>query len=134
MIRKNPQQPPRYLRNPSTKKRKREDFDSSIADFSEESTEARRPNKKYYILYGKWSHSTDNFKDLRAIISIHKWKKKKYFRNYGKSNKELNALIEKKFQKFVKNNKRMKTKKSFSTFKKCFSSLAESVDSGEISS
>ena len=33
------------------------------------------------------------------------------FRNFGKSNKELNALIEKKFKKFVKNKKRRKTEK-----------------------
>ena len=39
--------------------------------------------------------------------------KKKKIRNYGKSRKELNALIEKKFQKFVKNKKRRKTEKDF---------------------
>ena len=34
----------------------------------------------------------------------------------GKSNKELNALIEKKFQKFVKNKKRKKTEKELQHF------------------
>ena len=51
----------------------------------------------------------DNCKDLRAMVSKHKQKKKKNFRNYGKSNKELNALFETKFQKFVKKKKRRKT-------------------------
>ena len=43
-------------------------------------------------------------------------KKEKNFRNYGKSNKELNALVEKKFQKFVKNKKRRKTEKELQHF------------------
>ena len=43
-------------------------------------------------------------------------KKKKPFKNYGKSNKELNALIEKKFQKFVKNKKSRKTEKEHQYF------------------
>ena len=33
------------------------------------------------------------------MVKKHKQKKKKHFKNYGKSNKELNALIEKKFQR-----------------------------------
>ena len=45
------------------KKSKREDSDSSIVESSEESTEARRPSKKYFILHGKCSHSTDKCKD-----------------------------------------------------------------------
>ena len=102
----------------STKKRKREDSDSSVVESSEESTEARRPNKKCCNLHGKYSHSTVSCKDLRAMVNKHKQKKKKTFRNYGKSNKELNDLIKKKFQKFVKNKKRGKQKKSSSTFKK----------------
>ena len=36
-----------------TKKRKKVDSDSSIVEFSKESTEARRPRKKYCILHGK---------------------------------------------------------------------------------
>ena len=54
--------------------------------------------------------------DLRAMVNKHKQKKKKPFKNYGKSNKELNALIEKKFQKFVKNKKRRKTEKELQHF------------------
>ena len=43
-------------------------------------------------------------------------KNKKSFKTYGKSNKKLNAMIEKKFKKFVKNKKRRKTEKRDQTF------------------
>ena len=65
----------------SNKKRKREDSDSSVVECSKESTEARHPIRKYCILRGKCSHSTDN---LRAMVNKHKQKKKKPFKNYGK--------------------------------------------------
>ena len=78
------------------------------------------------------------------MVSKHKEKKRKPFKNYGKSNKELYALIEKNFQKLVKNKKRRKTEKELQHFqemqisddesKKSISNLAESVESGEISS
>ena len=78
------------------------------------------------------------------MVVKHKQKKKKPFKNYGKINKELNALIENIFQKFVKNKKRTKTEKELQYFqemqisddknKKSISSFAESVESGEISS
>ena len=68
--------------------------------------------------------------------------KKKSFRNYRKGNEELNVLIEKKFQNFVKNKKWKKTEKELQDFqetlisddesKKSVSSSAESVKSGEI--
>ena len=90
----------------SNQKRKRDDSDSSLVESSEESTKARRPTKKYCILHGKCSHSMDNCKYLFAMVNKHKRKNKPSFKNYGKSNKELNALIEKKFKKFVKNMKR----------------------------
>ena len=106
---------PRKTRNP-TKKRRKEDFDSSVVESSEESTKACCPNKKYCILYGKCSHSTDNCKDLNAMVSSLKQKKNKNFRTYGKSNKELNALIEKEFYKFVKHKKRRKTEKELQHF------------------
>ena len=54
------------------KKRKRETSDYSVVESSDESTEARRPNKKYCILHSKCSHSTDSCKDLRAMVSKHK--------------------------------------------------------------
>ena len=76
------------------------------------------------------------------MVNKHKLKKKKAFKNYGKSNKEINALIEKKFQKFVKNKKRRKTEKEIQYFqemqisddksKKSISSFTESVESGKI--
>ena len=74
------------------------------------------------------------------MVNKHKQKKRKLFKNYGKSNKELNAPIEKKFQKVVKNKKRRKTEKellemqiSDDESKKSISSFVESVESGEIS-
>ena len=83
------------------KKRIREASDSSVVESSDESTKARHPTRKYCILHGKCSHSTDNCKDLRAMVNKHKRKKKKRknFKKYGKSNIELNALIEKKISK-----------------------------------
>ena len=56
----------------SPKKRKREDSDSSVVEPSKELTEALRPVRKYCILHGKCSHSTDNCKDLRTMINKHK--------------------------------------------------------------
>ena len=50
------------------------------------------------------------------MVSKYKQKKKKNFRNYGKSDKELNALIEKKFQMYVKNKKRRETDKKVQHF------------------
>ena len=130
----------KYLKK--AKKRKKEDSDSSVLKSSKESTKARRPNRKYCILHGKCSHSTDCYKDLRAMINKHKPKKRKKFRNYGQSNKELNALIEKKFQKIGKNKKRMNTEKELNRFqeiiiywrwnKKSISSFAENVESGDV--
>ena len=50
------------------------------------------------------------------MVNKQKQKKKKNIKNYGKSNKELNALIEKKFQKFVETKKRRKTEKELQHF------------------
>ena len=68
-------------------------------------------------------------------------KNKISFKDKRKSKKQLNALIEKKFQKFVKNKKRRKTEKELQHFqemqifddesKKNVSSLVESVESGK---
>ena len=58
----------------------------------------------------------DSYKDLRAMVNKHKQKKKNFFRKYGMSNKELIALIEKKFQKFAKKKKRRKTEKELQHF------------------
>ena len=53
-------------------KRDREDTNFSVVESSKESTEARRPIKTYCILHGKCSHSTDNCKDLCALVTKHK--------------------------------------------------------------
>ena len=50
------------------------------------------------------------------MVKKQKQKKKKPFKSYGKSNKELNALIKKKNQKFVNNKKRRKTEKELQHF------------------
>ena len=91
-------------------------MNSSVLEISEESTKAHHPTKKYCIQHGKCSHSTDSRKDLHAMVNKHKQKKKKNSRNYGKSNKELNALIEKKFHMYFKNRKRGKQKKKLQQF------------------
>ena len=71
------------------------------------------------------------------MVNKHEQKKEKLFNSYGKSNKELTALIEKTSQLLVKNKKRRKTEKELQISdvksKKNISSFAESVESGEIS-
>ena len=77
------------------------------------------------------------------MVKKHKQKKKKPFKSYGKSNKEVNALIEKKSQIFVRNKKRRKIEKDLQHFqemqnsdnesKMSISSFAESPESGGIS-
>ena len=67
---------------------------------------------------------------------------KRNFKSYRKRNKEVNTLIEKKFQKFVKKKKRRKAERELQHFqklkmsenesKKSVPSLAESIESGEI--
>ena len=59
------------------KKLIREDSDSSVVESNEEFTIERRPNMKYCILRGKYIYSTDNCKNLCALINKHKQKKKK---------------------------------------------------------
>ena len=59
----------------SHKKRKREDSDTSVVESSKESTDARRPNKKYCILHSKCSYSTNNCKALCALVNKQKQKK-----------------------------------------------------------
>ena len=71
-------------------------------------------------------------------------RKEENMKYYKKSNKKLNALIEKIIQKFVKNKKRMKTKEVLQNFqelqcsdnegKKSISSFEESIESIEITS
>ena len=63
--------------------------------------------------------------------------KKRNYKSYGESNKETNALIEKKFPKYVKSKKRRMKEKEESQIsdyksKKIISSMTESIESGEI--
>ena len=58
----------------SHKKKKREDSDSSVVESSKELTAAGRPTRKYYILHGKYSYSTDNCMDLCAMVNKRKQK------------------------------------------------------------
>ena len=62
------------------KKKKRDDSDSSVVESSDESTDVRRPTRKYCILHGKCSHSTENCKDLHAMVVKRKQKKRKISR------------------------------------------------------
>ena len=82
----------------STKKRKSEDSDSSVVESSGDSCVENSTTKKYCIQHGKFSHSTDNCKDLYAMVNKYKQKRKKNFKTYGKTNKKLNALIVKYFK------------------------------------
>ena len=45
------------------------------------------------------------------MVNKQKQERKRNFNSYGIEDKELNALIEKKFKKLVKNKKRRKTEK-----------------------
>ena len=56
----------------NSKKRKHKDSDSSVVEFSEESTVERRPSKKYCILHGKCSTSKDDCKVLHAMVNKHR--------------------------------------------------------------
>ena len=50
------------------------------------------------------------------MVNKYKQKKKKNFRTYGNINKQINIIIEKKVQKFIKNKKRRKTEKELKHF------------------
>ena len=67
------------------------------------------------------------------MVNKHKKRKKKNFKSYRKKNMKLNALIEKKFKKFVNNKKKKEDRKRVvtlprdSTYRQCVSSMVESV-------
>ena len=84
-----------------TKTRKQEDYDSIVVESSEDFSVEHGPIKKYCILYGKCSHSPDKCNDLHTMASKQAQEKKMNLKSYGKNNKELNALIEKKIRKFI---------------------------------
>ena len=90
------------------KKRKQNDSNSTFLDSSEESLVEHRQVKEYCILQGKFNHTMDKCKHLKALVKQH-WEKS--LKSYVQGKKELNALIEKKYQKYKKNKKRKKTEK-----------------------
>ena len=53
------------------------------------------------------------------MVNKHKQQKKKNFNTYGKSNKEVNALIEKKIKSLQRIRIGGRQKKNFSTSNKC---------------
>ena len=61
-------------------------------------------------LHRQLQRSTCNDKETKTE------EKEENVKNYGKNNKELNALIEKKFHNFFKNKKRMKTENKLQHF------------------
>ena len=91
----------------SFQKWKQANSDLSVVESSKESSVDFRPVKKYCILHVKCSHSIDKCMDLYGLTIKH-WQS---FMSYRESNNELNALIEKKLQKFMKNKKRKKKEK-----------------------
>ena len=95
---------------------KREISGSSVVESSEEPTRARRPNKKYCILYDKCSNYTDNYKDRRAMVSKHKQKKQVKLQELRKDQQRAQCSYQEKFQKFVINKKRRKTEKELQHF------------------
>ena len=58
---------------------------------------------------------------------LNKQKQGGKFKSYGNSNKELNTLIEKKFQKFVENKKKKKIEKELQHFQKIQLSDVENI-------
>ena len=69
------------------------------------------------------------------MVNKRKQKKRKPFKNYGKSTRELNVLIEKKLQKFAEKELQhfQEMQISDDKSKKSISSIAQSVESGKIS-
>ena len=94
------------------KKTNWDDSKSSVVEFNEEILVEHRPIEKYCTIYWKCSHGTDKCKNLKTL----KNKQKKYSKSikpYPQGKRDLNALIEKKFKKFVKYKRRKSTEKEF---------------------
>ena len=87
----------------SKKKQDKKNSDLSVIESIEESSVQHRPIKKRCTPHRKCSHTVDHRKYLKALANKHR---KKKFKLYTRGKKESNALIEKKFQKFVRNKKR----------------------------
>ena len=71
--------------------------ESSVVESSEKSTEASHSSKKYCIINSKCNHSTDNCKDLLAMVNKHEQKERK-FQELWKEQQRANALFDKKFR------------------------------------
>ena len=78
-------------------KRKIEDSDSNVDESSEEFTEARRPTKRT-VFYTVNAIILPTVASIYVLWSTSTSGKRKKIRTYGKSNKELNALIIRKFK------------------------------------
>ena len=61
----------------SAKKSKQVDSDSSVMEYSQETSLKHKQVKKYCILHGKCSHTIDKCKELHAMLNKHKQKKKR---------------------------------------------------------
>ena len=116
--------------------------ESSVIESSDESSVDHKPVvRKYCILQGKCNLTMDKLKNLKSMVNK-PWKKKKSNKEYAHDKTKSIALIEKKFQKYVKIKKRRKSKKEFRHLqisddeedKMRISSVAEIIESGEITS
>ena len=59
------------------KKRKQIDSKWSIIDCSVESSVGYKPTvRKYFILHGKYKHTTDNSNDMRVLVNKHRKSRK----------------------------------------------------------
>ena len=84
--------------NKNLKKRKREDSDSSVVESSEKSSLEHRPNKKNWILHGKYSHFTNNCKDLHDVSTgtNRRIRRQKEYQRIERSDwKEISEICEK---------------------------------------
>ena len=103
-------------KNSFNKKRTRVDSDSSVVESSKDSVEEHRSSRKYCKLHGKYNHSMDQSKNLCILVSNNKVNKKNKPKYHHKSNKELNALVDKRFKKIVRTKKRQNTEKELQYF------------------
>ena len=129
----------KQINKKSLKKRRQKDSDSSVVKSSEDSSVKCWSDRKYSILL-------INVVIIRRIARSCIWwststYKKRNCKYKGKINKEINALIEKKFKKIIKYKKRRIDKKlqhfqklliSKDKNKKSVSSLGEGIESEEI--
>ena len=128
--------------------KKKVTFESSGEEEEEESSEDEKPRKKYCKIHGLCSHTTDQCRDLKEMLSKHRKKKAKGYKDSKKSkykyNKhELNAFFKKNLKKALKGKKKKKEElQAVDSIKmdisdqssKSSSSSAQSVSSSSLSS